>query len=67
MATIPWRAIRMGIEDLSTTFGEDYANGPAFTARLDALEQTRAQAEGAVVISRTAPPTGPLIRGRIGP
>jgi len=33
----------------------------------DALEQTRAQAEGAVVISRTAPPTGPLIRGRIGP
>ncbi len=41
---IPWRAIRMGIQDLTETFGKQYPNGPAFLMRLDALEQARDEA-----------------------
>ena len=41
---VPWRAIRMGIEDLSKTFGEQYPNGPAFLKRLEALELARDEA-----------------------
>ena len=40
---VPWEALRMAIEDLTTTFGDRYPEGPAFLKRMQEVQAELAE------------------------